>query len=344
MVSMNKLVASIGGEQMETVYPDIYFLPEWGKFYETKEEQGKHAVFEVEHEWGHIFYQFIVRPVPVKMGGLTYYDIITPYGFSGPIILSGNPEKKQQLIELFKEKFGDYCEEHRIVTEYVRFSPWLKNRLDFKALYDFRDNGHVQSIDLTGEDFFMDQFASVSRGQVRKALKNNVEIEFDYTGEHVEEFHRLYMMTVTKNNIDPYYVFSVESLRKSFETFKGKQFFLFAKHEGRYISCSFILHHGDYVHYHLTANDLAYSSLSGNSLIVYEMCRWGVDHGKKEVQLGGAPDERLYRFKRNFNKTEPSELMMGKRIHNQAAYDGLVEAKKNTVGIEYPGYFPLYRG
>lgn len=329
---------------MERVYPDIYFLPEWGEFYETKEVQGKHAIFEVRHEWGHIYYQFIVRPIPVEMAGPSYYDIITPYGFSGPIILSGDPEKKQQLVEVFEEQFGQYCAEHRIVTEYVRFSPWLKNRLDFQTLYDFRDNGFVQYIDLTGDDFFMDQFASVSRGQVRKAIKNNVEIEFDYTGKYAEEFYRLYMMTVEKNNIDPYYVFSVESLRKSFEAFAGKQFFLFAKHEGQFISASFILHHGDYVHYHLTANNPAYYSLSGNSLIVNEMCRWGVAHGKKQVQLGGAPDERLYRFKRNFNRTTPLDLHMGKRIHDQRAYDELVEAKIQTVGIQHPDYFPLYRG
>lgn len=329
---------------MTTLMPDIYFLPEWGKFFETKEQDGKVHFFEINNELGHIFYQFIVRPTPVQIEGETYYDIITPYGFSGPIILSSDLEKNPQLIKLFEKEFGEYCQEHRIVTEYVRFSPWLKNRLDFESLYEFRDNGHVLYIDLREEDFFMQQFASVTRGQVRKALKKDVEIEFDFTGEHVEEFHRLYMLTVKKNQIEPYYLFSVESLRSSFEKFKGKQFLLFAKHQGQYISATFVLHHGDYAHYHLTANDPEYSSLSGNSLIVYELCRWAVEHGKKEVHLGGAPNENLYRFKRNFTKAEPLELLMGKKIHNQQAYDQLVEAKRQNGGIELPGYFPLYRG
>lgn len=330
---------------METLMPDIYFLPEWGEFFETKEKDGKVHYFEIKHEWGHIFYQLIVRPVPVQIEGPTYYDTITPYGFSGPIILSCNPDKKQQLIELFEEKFGDYCKEHRIVTEYVRFNPWLKNRKDFESLYEFRDNGYTQYIDVSGEDFFMEQFASVARGQIRKAVKNKVEIEIDYTGERVPEFHHLYSLTAERHQIEPYYLFSEETLRSSFEKFSGKQFIISAKYEGRYISSSLVLHHGDYVHYHLTANDPAYSRLSGNSLLIYELCKWAVENGKKEVHLGGAGnDENLYRFKRNFTKAERLELLMGKKIHDQQAYDRLVEAKLQNGGIEIPGYFPLYRG
>ena len=328
-----------------TSIPDIYFLPEWGNFFETKEQEGKAQVFEINHEWGHVYYQFIVRPVPVQMEGLTYYDTITPYGFSGPIILSGDPEKKQQLAELFNEAFQKYCDEHRIVTEYIRFNPWLNNRLDFEQFYQFRDNGHTLYIDLTVDDFFMDQFASVARRQVRKAWKNNVEIEIDTTGESVAEFHRLYMLTAEKNQIAPYYMFSEESLRRSFERFSGKQFLISAKHEGRYISSSLMLHHGDYLHYHLAANDPEFYSLAGNSLVIHEACRWGVEHGKKQLHLGGAGnDENLYRFKRNFTKTEPLELMMGKKVRNQEAYDQLVEAKLKNEQIQIPGYFPLYRG
>lgn len=330
---------------MVTIMPDIYFLPEWGEFFETKEPDGKVHFFDVKHEGGHVFYQFIVRPVPVQMDGPTYYDAITPYGFSGPIILSGDPEKKQQLVAHFDQEFRKYCAEHRIVTEYVRFNPWLKNRQDFEQLYEFRDNGHTLYIDLTGEDFFMEQFASVTRRQVRKAWKNNVEIEIDYTGESVAEFHRLYMLTAEKNKIAPYYLFSEESLRRSFDRFEGKQFLISAKHEGRYISSSLMLHHGDYLHYHLAANDPAFYSLAGNSLVIYEACKWAVEQGKKELHLGGAgSDENLYRFKRNFTNTEPLQLLMGKRILNQQAYDQLVEAKRQVEGIQFPGYFPLYRG
>lgn len=89
---------------------------------------------------------------------------------------------------------------------------------------------------------------------------------------------------------------------------------------------------------------LATHILSGNSPIIYELCRWAVEHGQKEVQLGGAPNENLYCFKRNFTKDEPLELLMGKKIHNRQASAQLVEAKRQNNGIKIPRYFQLYRG
>lgn len=325
--------------------PDIYFLPEWGKFFEAKEAGGEWRMFETKNEKGHVYYQFIVRPTPVQVDGARYSDIITPYGFSGPIILKCEEGQRQQLAAEFQEQFQRYCEEQRIVSEYIRFNPWLRNRLDFEDYYEFRDNGHTLYIDLTGEDYFMEQFSSPSRRQVRKAVKNNVSIEMDFTGESASEFHRLYDLTARKNNIEDYYLFSLESLHASFEVFKGKQFFINAIHEGSYISSSLILHHGDYMHYHLAANDPSTYPLAGNSLVISEACRWGVENGKKELHLGGAgSDENLYRFKRNFTKAPPLELLMGKKIRMPEAYDQLSEAKKAQEGIKHPGYFPLYRG
>lgn len=330
-----------------TNFPDIYFLPEWGKAYEVKEENGELRIFELENELGHVFYQFIVRPIPLNYGSTTYYDTITPFGFSGPIILKCKEGKNEELATLFNEEFQKYCEKNNIVTEYVRFNPWLKNLQDFQKYYSLRNNGITQFIDLTVDDFFMDEFSSPTRSQVRKARKNNVEIEYDFTGARSKEFHRLYGFLAKKRNIDnDYYLFSEEFLKDSFKQLKGKQFIIYAKHEGKYISAAYVIHHGDYIHYHLAANDPAFLHLAGNSLIMYEICRWGVEHGKKELHLGGTGgDEQLFKFKKKFTKTEPLNLLMGKKIRNEEVYQTLVNYKKtNGGGIKNPDYFPLYRG
>lgn len=326
--------------------PDIYFLPEWGKYFETQEQHGKWTSFEFKNSLGHISYQFISRPVPVDTGAAVYFDIITPYGFSGPIILECQEGRRQELVRQYDQAFQQYCEEQGIVTEYVRFNPWIRNVVDFEQLYSFRHNGDMIYIDLTVTDFFMDEFSPKTRTQVRKAQKNNVEIEFDFTGETADEFHRLYNITAKRNNItNEYYLFSEEFLRNSFEVFKGKQFLLNAKYEGTYISSSLILHYGDYMHSHLTGNDPDFFQLAGNSLIQYEACRWGIKNGKKEFQLGGtAPFENLHRFKRGFTKTKALDLVIGKKIRLQETYDELVEIKKNSDGIKVMEYFPLYRG
>ncbi|RNF39535.1 GNAT family N-acetyltransferase [Planococcus salinus] len=327
-------------------FPDIYFLPEWGKYFEKKEVEGELRIVELENEWGHVFYQFIVRPIPLISGPTLYYDTITPFGFSGPIILKCEKGRNEELAVLFNQKFQEYCEAHHIVTEYVRFNPWLKNLNDFKGFYSLRNNGITQYIDLTVNDYFAEEFSPKSRTQVRKARKSGVEIELDFTGAHTKEFCRLYELMAIKNNVEnEYYLFTEEFIRDSFKLLEGKQFILFAKYQGNYISASLILHHGDYVHYHLTANDPEYFHLAANSLIIDEACRWGVEHGKKQLHLGGTSgDEQLFRFKKKFTKTAPLDLLMGKKIRNEEVYNMLVDFKKSNGGIQNMDYFPLYRG
>lgn len=326
--------------------PDIYFLPEWGKYFETKEKEGEWTLFEFKNELGHIYYPFILRPIPITIDGVTYCDTITPYGFSGPVILECQDDRRQELVEQYDQAFQQYCDERSIITEYVRFNPWIDNSRDFEALYRFRDHGNMMYIDLTVNDFFMDEFSPKARTQVRKAQKNNVEIEFDFTGASSGEFQRLYELTSKKNQItDPYYQFSEEFLRGSFNALTGHQFLLNAIYEGKYISSCFVVHYGNYMHSHLTANDPNYFHLAGNSLVHYEACRWGVENGKEQFQLGGtSSDENLYRFKRGFTKTSVLNLLIGMKMRNQKVYDELVDYKRSCGDIQMMNYFPLYRG
>ena len=64
---------------------DLYFDENYGKLYE-KIENGKAKIFEFENENGKITNQFIMRKIEEKIDGETFYDIVTPYGYGGPII------------------------------------------------------------------------------------------------------------------------------------------------------------------------------------------------------------------------------------------------------------------
>lgn len=327
----------------ETAVPDIFFLPEWGKSYESQ-DQGEIKIFELKNETGHIFYPFVLRQVPIKIGEELYYDTITPFGLNGPVILNCNPDKKAELTALFDSEFQTYCEKNNIIAEYIRFNPWLKNINDFEHIYNIDNRGIVMFIDLTVKDFFMEEFKSSTRQQVRRALKNNVEIEYDFTGASLKDFYRLYNIMAERNNIPEYYLFTEEFLANTFKNLEGKQFIINAKHEGKYISTALFLHHGDYFHYHLAANDPAYFNLAGNSLILYEACQWGIENGKKELHLGGATSDPLYRFKKGFTKTEPLDILTGKKVRNKKVYKMLSDYKLKNNEIENLSHFPLYRG
>ncbi len=320
-------------------FPDIYFLPQWAKLHEEK-DNGRADVFLFENQFGKIYYQFIKRPIEMRINGNTYFDIITPYGFNGPIILENYAHNKEQLLQDWFCAFTTYCDAEKIIAEYVRFSPWLQNYTDFEKYYDFVSKKHTLAINLEG-DFFMQEFSNKCRNRIKKSIKSDVLIEFDYEGKTLDEFISLYDKTVTKNHINEYYQMSLDFFTRMFKALKGNIFLINARFDGHCISSAIFLHYGDYIHYHFCGNDYAFSSLSPNNYILFEACNWGRTYNKKKLHLGGdANDENLLHFKKTFTKNGIHDFFIGKSIRNKEIYQKLIE----IMGESHTDYFPAYRG
>lgn len=97
---------------------------------------GNVEVFEFSHSSGTIKHQFLKREIPVKVVGKTYYDLITPIHYGGPIISDSSEEDKWELIDEFQRAFQAYCEENNIISELVYFNPLLSNMADFVCCYE----------------------------------------------------------------------------------------------------------------------------------------------------------------------------------------------------------------
>lgn len=318
--------------------PDIYYLENWSKLYAEK-ECGISERFEMEIETGKIIYPFIKRKIDTKINNKTYYDIVTVYGFNGPIII-GKVENRKQAAEIFNQKFQEYCKNNNIIAEYIRFSPWFKNYLDFAEIYNLKLNKQTIFIDLTVNDVFMDEISSKRRNCIRSAIKKGVTVQFDFEGNTVEDFHKLYQNTISKNNISEYYQLSIDFLRRHFEILKGNVFIANAMFENKIISSSIFVHQDKQLHYLYSANDYAYTYLNGNSLILSEVANWGKANGKEKFHLGGATvSEDLRKFKLSFTKNEGLDYYVGNKIRQEKIYNELVKITNN----ENNTYFPKYR-
>jgi hypothetical protein len=324
-------------------YPDIYFLPEWGKLFQ-EHDKGKIDIFNFKCSLGTVYYQFIKRKIPLKLKGMQYWDTVTTYGFNGPVILECEKSKKKFLVLEFNQAFQQYCMDNQLVSEYIRFNPWLKNHLDFDKFYEAEYNNYTLFTDLTTTDFFMDEFSSKIRNLVRKAIKNGVKIKFDFIGSTIEDFQRLYRLMIQKNEVSDYYLFKTEFLKKTFKVLKKNQFIIYGIYQGEIISSAIFLHHNDYVHYHLSANDPLFYPLNANSLILYEACKWGKKNKKKQLHLGGAFTKELFAYKKQFTKNGICDYYIGKKIRNKKIFDDLVALRSNHDPIKNKDYFPLYRG
>ena len=80
---------------------DLYFKPQYAKVYEKID--GKSDTFVFECDCGKIQNTFILRKIETEIDGNDYYDIVTPYGYGGPIILETTD--KEKLLAEYKEAF-----------------------------------------------------------------------------------------------------------------------------------------------------------------------------------------------------------------------------------------------
>lgn len=315
--------------------PDIYFEEFWGLL-NAEKDGGTYTSYTYEDENGLILYRFIKRPTHILANT---YDIVTPWGFSGPIIIQCEENKKNALICNFNKDFQEYCIANNIVAEYIRFSPWLKNHVDFKDVYELKYNNYTLGVDLLSNDFFTDEFSSDARNKIRKAEKKGVQIQFDLKCETIKEFYRLYYIMADKNNINENFRFSEDYINNTIKMCKSHIFIMNGIVDGNVASSSMFIYTDKYLHYHLNGNNPEYYPYHVNSLIIAKACEWGKNNNKETLHIGGAFDDSLFHFKRQFTKKGIYDFYIGKKIRLNDLYIHLVELK----GKSNSNYFPAYR-
>lgn len=320
------------------MYPDIYYMPQWGELYGQKDE-GQFEYYTLENEYGYVLYPYVKRECPVIYKKEIYYDIITPFGFNGPYMNAVSKEAKRKLQQAFEEDFNQYCNKQHIVAEYIRFSPWLKNYEDFKLCYTLKFNGQTVEIDLKKEDLLR-QCSRMRKYCIKKAIKSDVQVSFDFEGDSVEGLYSLYEKTFNKNDIAPYYHYSLPFLKEHFKTLKNHVFIGNAFIEDQLISSAMFIYDQNNIHYHIAGNDYEYIHMNGNSLLLYKAMEWGKAQGMKWMHLaGGSKVEQLMQFKLSFTDEGATDYYVGWRIRQKDVYEGLIKA----TGINNPNYFPAYK-
>ena len=319
--------------------PDIYFEPVWGELYAIK-DKGIHQVFLYNSIHGQVYYSFVKRIIDIKIDGETYFDIITPYGFSGPIVLNNKSGKKDELLKEFKAAFDNYCNENRIVTDSCRFNPWVKNHVDFTHMYELVPNYTTIGINLSVNNIFSDELNYSKRKNIRKAERLGVTIHFGFENKYIDCFLALYEKTIIKNKISDYYRFSKDFLLANFEKLRGRIFFAFAEYEKKIISITIFLLSENYIHAHIGANDTDYWQIPANDALIYQVAEYGKKNGYQYLMLGGgAGNQALHFHKIKFTRNSEFDFFKGRRICNPDVYNKIL---LNCKMIDH-SFFPSYR-
>lgn len=271
----------------------------------------------------------------------TWFDIATPYGYGGWII------EGVQTACLF-EAYEQWCKQHHVVSEFIRFHPLLKNHIPSAQFYQTVELGEVVAMDLSSPKRILENMSGKNRNMIRKALKNDVQIYNGRFPQIYEEFRTIYNATMDKDNAACYYYFQPEFYTSLLHDLPYNAQVFYAVKDSQIIAVSIILAANQKLTYHLSGSVVQYRCLAATNLLLYQVALWGHFNGFKSLYLGGgvgSEQDNLFKFKRAFYKGDLNHFYIGKKIYNSVQYEELVRLRaKQEENWEISSFFPQYRG
>lgn len=315
---------------------DIYYTREYTMLFSEIQGGSPQAAY-FENKAGRVFYPFIKRKIHLRDG---YFDIITPYGYGGPIL-----EGEQVVLNDFYKLFKDYCIENNIISETVGLHPLLKNNEYLKEIMKTDYIRGTAAVDLTLpiEDI-RKGYTSTNRRNIRKALKHGVYTSVSNEREDLESFIDLYYETMDRNHASNFYYFDRTYFYKQMQTTTlSKSVLIIAQYNKEIIGGVLLLIGTDFAHYHLGASKKDYLSLRPNNVLFDAMIEYAKSQGASILHLGGGyvDSDNLYKFKTSFSTNKSYEYFLGKHIINKEKYYEF--ANMVSINESEKNYFPIYR-
>lgn len=322
---------------------DMYFTREYVKLNELI-ENGEAKFFEIKSKHGHITHSAIKREIHTTVDGEKYYDLISPYGYGGPVVHSYTNLDK--ILDEFNECFKLYCHNNNIVSEFIRFHPVVQNQIDFKDIYETTYMRNTVGTDFKKfEDTFQNEFSRTARTKIRKRLRDDrfaFHVEKGFTD--IESFIDIYNTTMERHNAGQFYYFNREYFYAMKDKFQDDILTISVKFEDEIIAMGLYFLSGDIIHDHLNGTKPEYLEYSPAYLLKYASMKWGVENGYSKIHYGGgvsnAEDDPVLHFKKRFSKHTEFDFYIGKKIWNKEVYNKLCDMRgmdKNRA------FFPAYR-
>jgi len=330
---------------------DIYFSPYYFKIWEDYGD-GKTQAFLYESSIGKVLYPYLIREINFGKTKVKYFDISTPYGYGGPVLLGCTKNDIPLLVKEFRNEFNEYAYQKGIISEFIRFHPIYRNYKYFiHSEIECKFVRNTIKIDLNKEpENILKSMKPTTRNQVRQALKNKINLQFyaKPTLENIQTFYEIYLKTMNDLKTSNYYKFSLEYFFNTFNLLKENAEIAFVFYDDNIISTSIFLLSDNLVHYHLSGSLNEYKSYRPNNLMLYQAALRYKKMEKKYFHLGGgySGNDSLFKFKKGFNKNGLLDFYVGNKINNRDIYGKLVKEWKIENGIEKnfnSDFFPLYR-
>ena len=305
--------------EIDIKYPDIYFTPEYGKACEYSDN----AEWEL-CKYKDLIYVYLKRPI--KCDNIIYYDLITPYGYSGYYY------EKEDTFNEFINIFRKEARNRNYITEVVRQNPYIG--INIKK-YDIITTKTIYGILIDNyNDYYSNVLNVKKRNMYTKALKNNFKFEIMNYSKNIlkNNFIKMYNENMKIVKASKYYFFN-EKYFNAIEKINDFYLAIVKNINNKIIGTSIIYIYNNKIHYHLSCNDKSMNCIT-DFLLISILKNIGLN---KLFILGGGlkDDDGLSKFKKKLSNKE-FKYIIYKNILNKEIYEKLSEKCENT-------FFPSYR-
>jgi hypothetical protein len=326
------------------IYDDIYFKYEYFELYK------QHYGVDIEGiHWEDknisIFLSHLIRDISKipLFKDFKYFDLTTPYGYGGPLIITKSNDKdgiKKSLIK-FKEDYYSYCISKKYVCEFVRFHPIFKNHRYFNHIFNIEHINDIVTIDLSKNiDTIYKSLKKGRRYNIKKTIKEGcrVNVILNPSVEDINNFMACYIEMLKRNNSPKKYYFTKNFITDHFNYLNS--ILMITKYDNKCVGASLFIRGNTILHYHLSGS-FKIKGIYPNDLIIWEAIKYAKENNFKYLFLGGGrgTNDSLFKYKLEFSG-DYIPFYLGKTIFNNCMYTQLIEvAKLNSDD----SFFPLYR-
>lgn len=301
---------------------------------------------------GYVLYPFFLREIDAELtaaaGGERMFDIISPYGYGGP--LHWGISDIDAASAQFWRMFDLWADENSVVSEFSRLTLFTETMLPYQGTTRRRQTNYVRDLSVPADDLGQ-KVAPKVRSNVRRALREGVTTVIDTEGEFVDDFVRIYTETMERRDSADWYRFERPFFEGIHAALPGQFAYVYAQHEGRLVSVDLLLFGREDGYYFLGGTEAAAFGVRPNDLVKMESMKWLQAQGRRRYVLGGGvtAEDSLERYKRGFALEGQYDYFTGERILSPGRYEELLEAHRHRLaanGLDFDeasDFFPAYR-
>jgi hypothetical protein len=321
---------------VERTVHDVFSSPDWSLVAAEIDEGEPNLIVASLGE------QRMVAPVLLRRFRPDIRDAVSPYGYAGP---SFSEQSTAEFRESALCASAHALRDQGAVTWFVRCNP-IVDAAPSENPATLMYHGPTVSIDLKQDrDTRWSHMNSGHRYEIRRALREGLEVGQATSSDDWLQFRALYESTMIALKSRPYYVFSDMHWRRLREMeIAGYAKLVMARFESQPAGGAvFLCKPGTAIaHYHLSGTDPTFRRLNPSKAIIAHSQDLLADLGYSCLHLGGglgAQKDSLYEFKRGFSPNTH-------RFHSRRL---ILDAERylelcGATALPEQGHFPAYRG